>query len=390
MDNDEKILSCNQEQLENDLRDMIVTSLEKQGFIIQNGNIFLPEDISKEKIRKMHNEAISCRIERAKKGLKRFESRLLSRLASGVEVVPEKIEPRLHLVLSNTEEELVFRYLSLHWSIPVSSGYGRRLRFLVIDNHTEKVIGLFGLGDPVFSLGARDRWVGWNQEDRRIRLQYVMDAFVLGAVPPYSYLLGGKLVALLVSSNEVQEAFRKKYKNHCTTISGRKQDGRLAMITTTSALGRSSIYNRLKYDDEVIFQSVGYTTGSGDFHFSNGIYGELTGFAKAHCEPSAKKEEWGTGFRNRREVIRKVLAALGLSCHLAYHKIHREIFVVPLAVNTFQFLKGEDKILNTYVRPVDSLFDWYRKRWLLPRVQWDFRYRQFNPESFLLWKKEQT
>lgn len=367
MDN-EIILPCNLEQLENKLRNMIVISLEKQGFIIQNGKIFLPDDLSKEKIRKMHNEAIACKIERAKKGLRRHENRLLSWLASGGEVVPEKIEPRLQPVLPRSEEELVFRYLSLHWSIPVSSGYGRRLRFLVIDNHTEKVIGLFGLGDPVFSLAARDHWVGWNQEDRRTRLQYVMDAFVLGAVPPYSYLLGGKLVALLAASNEVQEVFRKKYKNHCTTISGRRQDGRLAMITTTSALGRSSIYNRLKYDDEV-FQSVGFTTGSGDFHFSNGIYGELTRFAKDYCEPSAKKEEWGTGFRNRREVIRKVLAALGLSYQLAYHQIHREIFVIPLAVNTSQLLRGKDNVLDMYERSVDYLFDWYRKRWLLPRSQ---------------------
>ena len=38
---------------------------------------------------------------------------------------------------------LLWRWLSLHWSIPVSSGYGRRLRFLVVDEgHQGKVIGL--------------------------------------------------------------------------------------------------------------------------------------------------------------------------------------------------------------------------------------------------------
>ena len=160
------------------------------------------------------------------------------------------------------------------------------------------------------------------------------------------------------------------------------------MITTTSALGRSSIYNRLRYKNEVVFQSVGFTSGSGDFHFSNGIYGELVKFAKINCKPSAKREEWGTGFRNRREVIRKVLATLGLSYQLTYHQIKREIFVVPLAANTPQFLRGEDRDLNIYKRSIDSLFNCYRNRWLLPRSQWDFRYRQFNPESYLLWCKD--
>ncbi|WP_423828289.1 Druantia anti-phage system protein DruA [Sporotomaculum syntrophicum] len=50
--------------------------------------------------------------------------------------------------------------------MPVSSGYCRRLRFLVFDNHTNKVMGLLGLGDPVFSLSARDKCIGWTKEKR--------------------------------------------------------------------------------------------------------------------------------------------------------------------------------------------------------------------------------
>jgi hypothetical protein len=162
MDN-EIILPCSKEQLENELRDMILTSLEKQGFIVQNGNIFLPDDLGKEKIRKMHNEAIACKIERAKKGLRRHEDHLLSMLASGAEVVPKKIEPRLQPVIPGTEEELMFRYLSLHWSIPVSSGYGRRLSFLVIVlQRNSKVSGAMGTvrASPKRSEGPKGR--RWN------------------------------------------------------------------------------------------------------------------------------------------------------------------------------------------------------------------------------------
>ena len=98
-----------------------------------------------------------------------------------------------------------------------------------------------------------------------------MDLFVLGAVPPYSHLLCGKLVALLAASREVQQAFQRKYDGKRSYISGRRLDDRLALLTTASALGRSSLYNRLDYRGQPVFQSVGFTRGSGEFHFSNGF-----------------------------------------------------------------------------------------------------------------------
>src|SRR6185369_11629607 len=132
------------------------------------------------------------KIESARNGLSRHEERLLRHIANGSQVNPELIAPRLIEVKPRTDDELLFRYATLHWSIPVSSGYGRRLRFLVKDEQNEKLIGIIGLGDPVFALGARDKWIGWDRLSACANLRYVMDAFALGAVPPYSLMLGGK------------------------------------------------------------------------------------------------------------------------------------------------------------------------------------------------------
>jgi len=71
---------------------------------------------------------------------------------------------------------------------------GRRMRFLVRDRSNGILIGLLALASPVLNLSARDNWIGWTVRDREARLVNVMDAFVIGAVPPYSELLGGKLV----------------------------------------------------------------------------------------------------------------------------------------------------------------------------------------------------
>ncbi len=368
-----------------DLRDRIIRSLRAQGFRIRKGAILPPKELSKDRIRELHETAVEHRIERGRGGLFRKEEELLQHVASGNEIVPRRICPRLVAVLPDSEEELLFRYASLHWSIPVSSGYGRRLKFLVIDDHNEKLMGLIGLGDPVYSLGPRDEWIGWSISDRKKRLKNVMDAFVLGAVPPYSLFLCGKLVAMLVASSTVRDAFRKKYGGTRSLISRRRHDGRLAMITTTSALGRSSVYNRLKLGARLLYRSVGFTKGSGEFHFSNGLYGSIAAFAEKHCKPSAKQERWGTGFRSRREIIKKCLPALGLSSDWVYHGIEREVFVIPLARNTREFLQGQHSHLMKYNLSENDIFEYFRQRWMLPRLSWDERYKSWSRDRWRIW-----
>ena len=357
----------------------------KQGFQIQAGLIVPPDARDKHELRALHQEAVKHNVARSRAGLIRHEDRLLSHIAAGTDIFPERIRPRLVVVRPGSEDELLFRYTRLHWSIPVSAGYGRRVRFVIYDESNDKLIGIFGLGDPVFGLGPRDRWIGWDSEARKARLQCVMDLFALGAVPPYSYLLCGKLVALLATSRDVQKAFHHRYHGRPSYISRRPLDGRLALLTTTSALGRSSLYNRLRYRKLPVFRSVGFTRGFGDFHFSNGIYGDLRQFAVEHCEATAKHTLWGDGFRNRRELVRKALPLLGLSRELVYHGIEREIFVAPLAVNTATFLRGNHQRLQHYNRTVTDLFQWFRERWLLPRAARDGRYRTFDPEDYRLW-----
>jgi len=370
------------------LRRRIVASLIEQGFRVSNSQILPPMGLTKDGIRALHAIAVAHRRDRSKNGLVRQESVLLSRLACGPEINPQKIHPKLVEVSAGTDDELLFRYATLHWSIPVSSGYGRRLRFLIIDEQNEKLIGVLGLGDPVFSLLDRDAWIGWTANARRDYLRNVMDAFVLGAVPPYTFLLCGKLVAMLATSNEVRRAFKKKYGTRRSTIRRKRPDARLALITTTSALGRSSIYNRMSYDHRLLALRVGTTRGSGEFHFSNGLYGKIFDYAVEHCVPTAKKSRWGTGFRNRREVIKKCLGSVGISTEWLYHGIRREVYAMPLAKNTCEFLRGEHQRLRGYDHPAADLFIYFQRRWLLPRSGRDQRFRAWGPESWRLWNEE--
>lgn len=373
-----------------ELRKKIMSSLRKQGFKFRKGQLVVPEIPDKEAIRTLHSVAVNHRKARSQPYLQRHEPDLLKRIANGYEVVPEFVSPKLVEVLPGTEDERLFRYVSLHWSIPVSSGYGRRIRFLVIDEQNDKLIGAFGLGDPVFNLGARDDWIGWDRDTRADRLQNVMEAFLIGAVPPYNLLLGGKLVAMLLASNEVRRAFRRKYEGSSTVIRGRRSEGKLALITTISALGRSSIYNRVAYDGRKLYESLGFTRGYGEFHFSDGLYPAISSHAAKWCTPTAKAAEWGTGFRNRREVVKKCLVDLQLPTEWVHHGIRREVFAVPLANKTKQFLRGEITRPGMLDLPASELSEAFLQRWLLRRAAKDGSYSAFMREDYRLWPKAES
>ncbi len=371
-----------------ELRQRVLNSLHAQGFDLGEDGLLAPPPDDKPAVRRLHAQAVRARREKAAESLRRHEGRLLEHFARGTEVDIDAIAPQLRLVTPGSEEELLFRYARLHWSVPVSAGYGRRLRFLVIDEHNGKLIGLIGLGDPIIRMGPRDRWIGWDGDAIARNLRHVMDAFVLGAVPPYNQLLGGKLVAMLAASTEVREAFKARYAGTIGRISGETFTGELALITTQSALGRSSVYNRLSLPNATRYVRVGETQGSGEFHFSNGVYADLFDFARRYAVPTAKHAAWGDGFRNRREVVRSALQLLDLNPDLVYHGIKREVYCVPLASNSREFLRGGSDTLHYWTRSVDEIGQWFRERWLLPRAKRVSDWRHFEPEPLRLWGSE--
>jgi len=367
------------------LKGAIIRSLRQQGYSVKRGVINMPEHPSKDDYRGLNKLAVKKKQAKSGPGVQRHENDFLEKyIANGWEVEPQDIVPKVVRVRSDSEHELLFRYACLHWSIPVSAGYGRRLRFLVFDENNDKLIGLIGLGDPVYAMQARDKWIGWDRDTKAEHLYHVMDAYVLGAVPPYSFLLGGKLVAMLACSNEVRNAFRRKYHGHESLIRKEIRPPYLVMVTTTSALGRSSVYNRIRANGHMYWNSVGFTQGSGEFHFSNGVYDKIRAYVDEHCEPTAKHKAWGDGFRNKREVVRKCLSEIGLSAHLIYHGIRREIFAAPLGREALRFLRGEVERPCFYDWPASELAKAFTERWLLSRAERMPEFRQYDREQYRL------
>ena len=290
--------------------------------------------------------------------------------ASGREVDPEAITPVLERVTANTWQADLFRLASLTWSVPVSNGYGRRLRYLVWDDHNGKLVGLIALGDPVFNLSVRDKLIGWDVHDREARLVNMMDAYVLGALPPYNALLGGKMVACLVRSRKIYDDFAGSYGGATGIISGREKNARLLAVTTSSSMGRSSVYNRLKLDNRLYFKPIGYTCGWGHFHIPDSLFLELREYLRTIGHRCADQHRFGQGPNWRLRVTRTALSELGFRGDLLRHGIQREVFFSNLASNATGLLRtGSGRPDLSSLLGAWKIAELAMERWIVPRSQ---------------------
>ena len=366
------------------LESAIHNHLLNLGFSRNGSRYFIDGVVTKQKIRNLHAAQRGDILERQRRFVETHGVELAEHFASGSQIDPGSIDPKLVQVTPDSLESRLFRFASLLWSVPVSQGFGRRLRFLVKDRQNDCLIGLFALGDPVFNLSARDNWIGWTHEDRRDRLVHVMDAYVVGAVPPYSQLIGGKLVAALMGSREVRRAYERKYLNRQSVIRQRKHRARLVLLTTTSALGRSSIYNRLSIPDGPRFLRIGTTKGFGHFH----LYGEVFDLLRDHLEktghPYASGHRFGMGPNWKLRVVRAALEDIGIDGNsILKHGIEREVYAIPLAENWKKVLSGEHQRVRSLTKPAAEISRFCLDRWIVPRSKRDASFRSFDSGSIL-------
>jgi hypothetical protein len=357
------------ETLERRIRRNLDRHLRLAGFKWTEEGTLAPPDQSKEFVRTLHLPQRRERLRDSAAFVRAAWPRLSSRFAAGEDIEPEKIDPLLCRVEPGSDESDLFRLATLMWRIPVSYGYGRRMRYLVVDQNNWKIMGLFALGDPVFNQHARDSYVGWSAADRMSRLVDVMDAYVMGSVPPYNSLLGGKVVSCLVRTREVRREFARRYGRSRGLISGARKDAKLVLVTTSSALGKSSVYDRLRLGGVQYFQPIGFTAGWGHFHVPDRLFEQMRAYLALRGHSYALNHQFGDGPNWRLRATRAAISLLGWNGDLLRHGVKREVYVCRLASNAEQVLRGEsmrpryDGLLGA--RQVSGLAC---ARWVYPRA----------------------
>ena len=287
-------------------------------------------------------------------------------LADGYWVWKSSIDPVVEVCETQAQLD-IFRVFRFYWSSPYSEYVGRRIKLLVRDDAlpNKPLIGIAALGSSIVHIPDRDKWIGWDTQTRTRNLVYTMDAYVLGALPPYNHLLGGKLLSYIIASDTVRQIYERKYKDQVTNILRRTANS-LACVFTTSLYGKSSQYNRIKYNSDLLYIPVGQTKGYGTLHLTDETFNSMRLLLHAHHISVTNR--FGDGPVWKMRVIRAAADLLGFdSDSLLRHSFRREIYAVPLADNCREFLRGEHEKLRYCDHAFDELVNYWKSRWLNAR-----------------------
>ncbi len=356
--------------------------LQELGFRRLENGVLQIEDNDKPTIRALHSSQRKELLNANEGFLTTKFGKLIRHFASGSDIDPFKITPVLEKISSGTWQGDLFRLASLTWSVPVSNGFGRRMRYLVWDSQNDKLIGLIAIGDPVFNLSVRDNLIGWDVNDRSARLVNIMDAYVLGALPPYNTLLAGKLVACLLRTRDIYDDFTLTYGSSTGIISQEEKNARLLAVTTSSSMGRSSVYNRLKLGGVQYLNPIGYTCGWGHFHIPDRLFAELRDYLREAGHPYADLHCFGQGPNWRLRTARAALKALGFRDDMLRHGIQREVFISFLADNAQALLrKGRGRPDISSLLSATDVADLAIQRWILPRSRRRPEYRAWTADD---------
>lgn len=321
-------------------------------------------EYSKTELRDIHAPSVLLELKKAQPWITKKIDKYIDFFANGDDIDPNNIEPVLIEVEENWQKDL-FRLARFTWSLPYSKGFGRRLRFLVIDSSNNKLIGILGLQSPPLDFPARDKLFNYPSGRKVEIVNQMMDIFTLGALPPYNTLLAGKLIAFAAISNEIRVAYEMKYSSRVTEIDKRVLPAGLIALTTTSAFGRSSIYNRLKFRDKLVAQSIGYTQGYGSFHLTE-VYPLVCKYLNE--KGISTKGGFGVGPRIVWQTFIRAQKQLGLPEDILKHGIKREAFLFELIHDLKGYINGTTPDPKYYEQSFIELAYFWKDRWLKRRA----------------------
>jgi len=234
------------------------------------------------------------------------------------------------------------------------------------------------LQSPPLRSAVRDKFLGLNKENIDYWINQSLYGQRIGALPPYNELLGGKMVALSLTSNEVRDLYAKKYENRNTILRNRELPNRLLFITTTSAYGKSSVYERINYKGETVSQFLGFTSGAGTFQLPDELYRECLQYLEQ--KKVNTKRGYGTGPSRKMRLISMAFNHLKIPTFL-YHNIKRGYYLFSNVRNLHEVIHNNAEP-SWYERPFIELFDFWKERWGIPRSNRTDAWRHFDADVF--------
>lgn len=220
----------------------------------------------------------------------------------------------------------------------------------------------------------------------------LLEITTCGAIAPYSNLLGGKLVALLMLSPQVAAEYKSTY-NSPSIISSQMRnqpvvrDNSLVYLGTTSLyMHGSSQYNRVKVpagtiaaeQSEIRYIPIGQTSGFGTVQFSPETSRSIDVLLSSQNAYKDVNSVFGEGTSPKLRKIKAGLKLLGFDAdRLMQHRQHRLIYAAPLFPTARDWLMERTDLLPShladpgqYCDGTEKIADYWRSRWLASRLDY--------------------
>ena len=244
-------------------------------------------------------------------------------------------------------------------SMEFTANPGRNLKFFVKDKVTGKLLGVICLGSDVTSLGARDKFIGWTLDNKFKdgTLKHTAIGTTICCSQPLGFnFLGGKLVAALVTSSVVRDAWKKLYGQ---TLVG---------LSTTALYGIHSMYNSIPH-----WRTMGKSVGRISLKPDDATYDVWhdwvrENMSEEYLKATTQKEGVSgppTGVKQK--TINLIFKAVGIKQSDYLHGFQRGIYYADMYENGKEFLRGEIeesdlKMKQKYSDDSDYIMNWWKPK----------------------------
>ena len=242
-------------------------------------------------------------------------------------------------------------------SMEFTANPGRNVKFYVKDKVSGKVLGMICLGSDVTSLGVRDTLIGWNKENKfkEGKLNHTAIGTTICCVQPLGYnMLGGKLVAQMVTSKVVRDTWKKLYGQ---TLVG---------ISTTALYGIHSMYNGIPQ-----WKTLGETKGKISLKPDDSFYDTWHQWLKENKTEDYKRVTTSktgqpvTGIKQK--IIQMIYKELDIKRAKYEHGFKRGCYFANIYQNGKEFLRSEineDQLVirNMFDRDIEYIDSWWKRK----------------------------
>ena len=271
------------------------------------------------------------------------------------------LEPYVEMVEqgNSTQNEMWTLVRRLIHTMEFTANPGRNVKFYVKDRVTKKILGIICLVSDLTSLGARDTFIGWTKDNKFKdgKLKYTSIGTTICCAQPLGFnFLGGKLVASLVTSSVIRDAWKKLYGQT------------LVCLSTTSLYGIHSMYNSIP-----LWKTLGSSKGKIALKPDDSTYEVWHDWLKENRrdeylrQTTQKEGVAGPPTGVKQKTINMIFKAVGIKGSDYQHGFKRGIFYADIYENGKEFLRGEIeekdlKMKKKYNDDSDYIMKWWKQK----------------------------